>query len=295
MKPVEFDYYSPTSVDEALAYLAELGYSGKVLAGGQSLVPAMNFRMARPSALVDLNNIPELQYILPDQVGGLRIGAMTRDSVVEYDPNIKQAFPLITEVMPYIAHPQIRNRGTFGGAIAHADPAGQLPAIVLTLNASMTIQKVGQERTVKADDFFLGAFTTAIEPDELLTEVFIPDLPGGSACGYKQVSRQRGGYSQAAAASLVTIDEEGSCVDVRLTLLSVADVPVLSKEAKRILIGENPTPEAIEAVAEATVKSEIDPGGDIHATAAYRRHLTQIMIIRSLSEAFTRAKARRLM
>ena len=295
MKPVKFDYYSPTSVDEALAYLAELGYSGKVLAGGQSLIPAMNFRMARPSALVDLNNIPELQYILPDRVGGLRIGAMTRDSVVEYDPNIKQAFPLITEVMPFIAHPQIRNRGTVGGAIAHADPAGQLPAIVLTLNATMKIQKVGQERTVKADNFFLGAFTTAIEPDELLTEVFIPDLPGGSACSYKQMSRQRGGYTQAAAASLVTIDEEGSCVDVRLTLLSVADVPVLSKEAKRILIGENPTPEAIEAVAEATVKLEIDPGGDIHGTAAYRRHLTQIMIIRSLSEAFTRAKVRRSM
>ena len=288
MKPIRFDYYSPTSVEEALTLLAELGYSGKVLAGGQSLIPAMNFRMSRPSALVDLNNIPELQYIVADG-GGLKIGAMTRDSVVEYDAKVKQAFPLITEVMPNIAHPQIRNRGTFGGAIAHADPAGQLPAIVLTLNATMKIQKKGNERTVKADDFFLGAFTTAIEPDEMLTEVFLPGLPQGSACSYKQVSRQRGGYAQAAAASIVTIGEDGRCKDVRLTLLSVSDVPVLSKEAKRILIGQKPTPEAIEAVAEAAVKSEIDPGSDVHATADYRRHLIHIMIVRSLGEAFTRA------
>ena len=289
MKPIKFEYYAPTSVEEALGYLAELGYSGKVLAGGQSLIPAMNFRMSRPSALVDLNNIPDLQYILSDGEGGLKIGAMTRDSVVEYDTKVKQAFPLIIEVMPNIAHPQIRNRGTFGGAIAHADPAGQLPAIALTLNASMKIQKKGSERTVKADDFFLGAFTTAIEPDEMLTEVILPGLPSGSACSYKQLSRQRGGYAQAGAASFVTLDQEGVCKDVRLTLLSVADVPVLSKEAKRILIGQKPTPELIEAVAESAVKSEIDPGSDVHATADYRRHLTHIMIVRSLGEAFARA------
>ncbi len=289
MKPINFEYYSPASIEEALINLAELGYSGKVLAGGQSLIPAMNFRMSRPSALVDLNNIPELQYILSDGNGGLKIGAMTRDSVVEFDTKVKQAFSLLSEVMPNIAHPQIRNRGTFGGAIAHADPAGQLPAIVLTLNASLKIQKKGSERTVKADDFFIGAFTTAIEPDEMLTEVYLPGLPKGSACSYKQVSRQRGGYAQAAAAAFVNLGEDGRCKDVRLTLISVADVPILSKEAKRILIGQKPSPEAIEAVAEAAVKSEIDPGSDLHATAAYRRHLTHIMIVRSLSEAFTRA------
>ncbi|MDR3574920.1 MAG: xanthine dehydrogenase family protein subunit M [Anaerolineaceae bacterium] len=289
MKPIQFDYYSPPSIEEALTNLADLGYSGKVLAGGQSLIPAMNFRIARPSALIDLNNIPELQYIQSDGSAGLKIGAMTRDSVVEFDPQVKQAFPLIAEVMPNIAHPQIRNRGTFGGAIAHADPAGQLPAIVLTLNASLKIQKKRGERIVKADDFFLGAFTTAIEPDEMLTEVLLPALPIRSACSYKQVSRQRGGYAQAAVASLVSLDEEGRCKDIRMTLISVADVPVLSKEAKKILVGQKPSSEAIEAVAEAAVKSEIDPGSDVHATADYRRHLTRIMIVRSLGEAFTRA------
>ncbi|HMD90095.1 MAG TPA: xanthine dehydrogenase family protein subunit M [Anaerolineaceae bacterium] len=296
MKPTTFDYYVPTNVDEALTYLAELGNYGKVLAGGQSLIPAMNFRMSRPSALVDLNNIPELQYILPDGEGGLKIGTMTRDSVVEYDERVKKAFPLITEAMPYIAHAQIRNRGTFGGAIAHADPAGQLPAIVLTLNASMKINKKGQQRTVKADDFFFGAFSTALEPDEMLIEVLLPGLPEGSACSYQQLSRQRGGYAQAAAAVLVILGEDGLCKDVRLTLLSVADVPVLSKEAKKILVGQKPTQDAFNAVSEAASKSEIDPGSDVHATANYRRHLTKIMIVRSLNKAFSRAAdARRQM
>ena len=289
MKPIRFEYYAPTSVEEALTNLAELGYSGKVLAGGQSLVPAMNFRMSRPSALVDINNIPELQYIRSDGNGGLKIGAMTRDSAVEYDAKVKQAFPLISEVMPNIAHPQIRNRGTFGGAIAHADPAGQLPAIALTLNATMKIHKKGQERTVKAEDFFLGAFTTAIEPDEMLTEVSLPGLPQRTGYSYQQVSRQRGGYAQAATAVIVAIGEDGRCKDVRLTLISVSDVPILSIEAKRILVGQKPTPEAIEAVAEAAAKSEIDPASDIHATADYRRHLTRTLIVRSLGEAFSRA------
>lgn len=295
MKPVQFDYYAPASVEEALEALAELGYSGKVLAGGQSLIPTMNFRMARPGALVDLNRIAALQYIRPAADGGLAIGTMTRDSVVEHDAEVLRAFPLIGEVMTYIAHPQIRNRGTFGGAIAHADPAGQLPAVALTLNANMKIMKKGKgsdqiaERVVGAEDFFMGPFTTPIEPDELLVEVHLPPLPKGSGCSYKQFSRQRGGYAQAAAVSQVVVGPDGRCTGVRMSLISMAEVPVLSKEAARILVGQKPTQEAFEAVADAAVKKETDPGSDVHATADYRRHLCRVLIVRSLTEAFARA------
>ena len=177
MKPIPFDYFAPTSVDEALTHLNELGYAGKVLAGGQSLIPAMNFRMARPGALVDLNNIPDLAYIRPNADGSVAVGTMTRDSAVEKHAVIAERFPLIAEVMTYIAHPQIRNRGTFGGAIAHADPAAQLPALSLLMNAELKIQKQGGQRVVAAEEFFFGPFMTVIEPEELLTEVLLRPLP----------------------------------------------------------------------------------------------------------------------
>jgi len=288
MKPAPFEYYAPRSVEEALDQLAELGYAGKVLAGGQSLIPTMNFRMARPSALVDLNRIPELQYIRPTSDDGLAIGTMTRDSAVEHSQEVLRRFPLIGEVMPNIAHPQIRNRGTFGGAIAHADPAGQLPAISIALNANLKVLKKGSERWVPAEEFFLGPFTTVIEPDEMLAEVLLPALPPRTGASYQQVSRQRGGYAQAAVASVVTLDEDGRCKQVRMVMISVADTPALSKAAVRILEGQKPTPEAFKEVAEA-VQAEIDPGTDVHATAEYRRQLVRVLVNRSLTTAFARA------
>jgi CO/xanthine dehydrogenase FAD-binding subunit len=289
MKPIQFDYLAPTSVPEALEHISNLGYSAKILAGGQSLIPTMNFRMSRPGTLIDLNNIPDLFYIRPKSDGSVGIGAMTRDSVVEHDAEIARRFPLIAEVMTYIAHPQIRNRGTFGGAIAHADPAAQLPAISLLMNANMKILKKGGERWVPAEDFFLGPFMTVLEPDEMLAEVDLRPLPARTGSSYKQVSRQRGGYAQVAIASAVTLDEAGSCKQVRLVLISVGDTPVLSKEAMRILVGQKASQAAFEEVAEAVIKSEIDPGTDVHATADYRRNLTRVLVVRSLTEAFERA------
>jgi carbon-monoxide dehydrogenase medium subunit len=289
MKPIPFDYYAPASVEEALGRLAELGYSGKVLAGGQSLVPAMNFRMARPPALVDLNGVRELDYIRPTEDGGVAIGAMTRDSRVEHDPEVRRRFPLIAEVMAFIAHPQIRNRGTFGGAIAHADPAAQLPAIAKVLDANLKVLKKGSERWVKAEDFFIGPFMTVLEPEEILAEVVLPGLPSRTGSSYQQVSRQRGGYAQAAVASVVTLDEDGRCTRARMVMISVADTALLSEAAPRLLVGQKPTPEAIRAVAEEAAGKEIDPGTDVHATADYRRHLARVLVERSLTEAFARA------
>lgn len=291
MKPVNFDYYAPNSVEEALDTLAELGYDGKVLAGGQSLIAAMNFRMARPGALVDLNNIPELSYIKPTSEGGLAIGTMTRVYDVEYSPEVSKLFPLIPEVAKFIAHPQIRRRGTFGGAIAHADPAGQLPAISMVMNMKCLIQGKGKEdRWVDAPDLIIGPFMTTIEPDEMLTEVVLHPWDPRTGANYVQVSRQSGGYAQSAVTSVITLDENDLCKNVRMILMGVGEIPILSVKAGEILIGNKPSKEAIEAVAEAAATSEIDPATDLHATADYRRSITRTLVIRSLTEACDRAK-----
>ena len=289
MKPVKFDYYAPTNVPEALETLAELGYEGKVLAGGQSLIAAMNFRMARPSALVDLNGVPELSYIKPASDGGLAIGTMTRVSTVEHDPEVAKRFPLLLEVAKFIAHPQIRRRGTFGGAIAHADPAGQLPSIAVVMDANVLIRGKGKERWVKAPELIIGPFMTTIEPDEMLAEVVLSANPPHTGSNYMQVSRQSGGYAQAAVASVVTLDGE-KVKTIRLVLMGIGEAPILSQKAIEILVGEIPTPDALKAVAEGCATSEIDPATDIHATADYRRTLIRALVARSLTESITRAK-----
>jgi CO/xanthine dehydrogenase FAD-binding subunit len=290
MKPVKFDYYAPTSLEEALDKLAELGYDGKVLAGGQSLIAAMNFRMARPTALVDLNNVPELSYIRPTENGGLAIGTMTRVFTVENDAEVTRKFPLLTEVAKFIAHPQIRRRGTFGGAIAHADPAGQLPSISVLMNMKALIRRKGEERWVDGQDLIIGPFMTVIEPDEMLVELVLDPWQPRTGYKYVQVARQSGGYAQSAVASIVTLDEKGSCKDVRMVLMSVGEVPILSQKAGEILIGNAPTREAIEEVAEVVSNEEIDPATDLHATADYKRSITRVLAVRSLTEAFERAK-----
>lgn len=292
MKPAQFDYYAPTSIAEALENLSSLGYSGKVLAGGQSLIPAMNFRMARPGALVDINNIPELAYIKPTDDGGLAIGAMTRDARVDSDPLVAQRAPLVPEVMKFIAHQQIRNRGTFGGSLAHADPAGQNPSLALVIGAKMKVVKKGGERIIPAEDFFMGPFMTAIEPDELLVEVTIPPMPARAGWSYKQVSRQKGGYAQAAVVVLLSLDERGRCNMVRLALISIGDTPMLSQAAVKALVGQEPTPQVIDAAVNAIAGKEIDPGTDIHATAEYRRNLVRVLTRRALTEAFEVARKR---
>jgi CO/xanthine dehydrogenase FAD-binding subunit len=292
MKPAAFDYYAPTSIEEALDRLAELGYSGKVLAGGQSLIPAMNFRMARPGALVDLNNISELNYIKTPKEGGLAIGTMTRDSEVEHSQVVSEKAPLVIETMPNIGHPQIRNRGTFGGAIAHADPAGQLPGISLALRATLHILKKGSDRWVSIDDFFLGPFMTVIEPDEMLAEVVLPPLPAKTGSCYKQISRQRGSATQSAIASVVTLDDKGKIADLRMVMMSVGATPLVSMEAEKILKGQEPAEAAIKEVAQKASETEIDPSTDMHASADYRRHATYELIIQSLSTAVARAKGK---
>ena len=289
MKPAPFYYYAPTSVAEALDKLTELGYSGKVLAGGQSLIPAMNFRMARPSALVDLNKVKELSYINPTADGGLAIGTMTRDSAVEENQLVKERFPILVKTIKHIAHKQIRNRGTFGGAIAHADPAAQLPAAALLLDANLKILSKSGERWVKASDFFIGPFMTVLEPEEMLAEVVLPPMAPKTGASYQQVSRQKGGYAQAAVISSVTLDGD-KVKEARVALFSVGETALLANKPNQVLAGQVPSAEAIEEVAAYVAKNECDPGTDIHGTEEYRRNLVHVLVRRALTEAVQQAK-----
>ena len=291
MKPAAFDYYRPQSLDEALSLLAQYAGDAKPLAGGQSLIPAMNFRLATPAVLVDLNALSELSYI-NDGPDAVRVGGMTRQRTVERSATIAARTPLVTETMPFIAHPAIRNRGTIGGSLAHADPAAELPAVMLALNAGFTLRSSTGTRTVSSDDFFVGLFTTAVQPCELLTEILIPTTSARSGCAFQEISRRHGDFALVGVAASVTLDEQGRCTAARIGLLSVGDRPMLARRASAVLIGRAPSADTIEAAATAAASDDIDPSSDIHASAKYRRQLAKVLTRRTLTVAFDRARSR---
>ena len=289
MKPAPFDYFAPTTVEQALAHLAEHGDEAKVLAGGQSLVPMMNFRLVQPSVLVDLNSIPDLAYIQPDEDGGLRLGALTRHHQVEVDSLVAARMPLLHEAMPKIGYPQIRRRGTLGGSLCHADPSAELVAASVALNARFRLRSPRGERWVPAQDFFLGLFTTVLQPDELLVEVSLPPLPARTGASFLEVARRRHDFALVGVAALVSLDEKGGCRQVRMVFLSAGDRPMEAHRAAEVLTGHAPTPEAIRAAAEIAASDDIDPSSDIHATAEFRRHLAKVLARRALEQACRRA------
>ena len=289
MKPAPFQYSAPQSLQEALSLLAEHGYDAKPLAGGQSLVPAMNFRLANPAILIDLNNIPELAYIRRGTNGDLHIGAMTRHSTVERDPLVAQHAPLLHETMPHIAHRQIRNRGTFGGSLAHADPAAELPSVAVALDARFRLQSQAGERWVDAADFYQGLFTTDLAAEELLVEIALAPMRARSGVAFDEVARRPGDYALVGVATIVTLDASGRCADAKLVYLSVGEGPVQATNATAALIGQTPTPDLIAQAAEIAATDDIDPVADIHASAAYRRQLARVLARRTLARAFERA------
>jgi carbon-monoxide dehydrogenase medium subunit len=290
MKPAPFRYYAPRTIDQALAPLAEHGWDAKALAGGQSLIPMMNFRLAQPSVLVDLNSVSELSYIQPARDGGVRVGAMTRQREVEHSPLIAQTAPMIHAAMPRIAYPQIRNRGTFGGSIAHADPSAELPAASVALDGRFLLRSKRGERWVAARDFFIGLFTTALEPDELLIETVLPPMPPDSGWSFQEVARRHHDFALVGVAAVVTLNGGGSCHHARLVYFSVGDGPVEAGQAVAVLAGQEPTPEAISEAAEVASRADVDPQSDINASAEYRRHLVNVLGRRALAEAFERAQ-----
>ena len=285
MKPAPFDYHCPHTLDEALALLDKYGADAKPLAGGQSLIPAMNFRLATPSVLVDLNRIDGLSGVNETQAG-LTIGAMTRHRDVERHELIARFAPLLRAAMPYVAHPAIRTRGTVGGSLAHADPAAELPAVMLALDASVQATSVRGRRALRAADFFIGLFSTALEPGELLTDIVVPPMAAQSRFAFEEVSRRQGDFALAGAAAMITCNQSGECTTARVALFSVGDRPVLAEQVSRQLEGIRPTAAAIRAAAESAAARDIDPPGDIHASSRYRRHLAGVLIRRVLERAF---------
>jgi len=292
MKPAPFEYIAPASLEEALFALQDHGYEGKLLAGGQSLIPVMNFRLAQPAVIIDLNGVTELDTLGLDGNGSVRVGAMARHSRLEHSETIARVTPLVSEVMPHIAHSQIRNRGTIGGSLAHADPAAELPATMVTLEASFRLQKRGGQRWVRAVDFYQSLFTTALEPDEILVEITIPPRLPDSGYAFIELARRHGDFAQVGVAAVVTMDESRICRSARLVYLNVGEIPMVAAKASELLVGERPTPDLLADAAELASRQEIDPTGDIHASAEYKRHLAAVLGKRALQEAVGRANKR---
>ncbi len=287
MKPAPFAYHDPSTVEEALELLAEHGDEAKALAGGQSLVPMMNFRLARPAHLIDLNHLAPLRG-LRVAGGELRIAAMTRQRELEISKDVASAWPLLTELMPYVSHVQIRNRGTVGGSAAHADPAAELPAAMLALDAQLLIRRRGGERTEGADAFFRDAYETSLQDDELLTEIRIGAMAPRTGWGFQEVSRRHGDFALVAAATLLTLGADGAIREARIALAGVAGRAVRAPSAELALVGQRPDLEAFRAAA-AMVTQHIDPGSDVHASAGYRRHVAVVVARRALERAALRA------
>jgi carbon-monoxide dehydrogenase medium subunit len=288
MKPAPIDYLVPDSLDETLAVLAEHGSDAKPLAGGQSLIPLLNFRLARPTLLVDLNRLAELDYVRAVDDGGLAIGAMTRHSRLERDPQVVAAAPLLSAAAGFVAHPQIRNRGTLGGTLAHADPAAELPVVAVALEARFRIRNATGERWAPAAEFFVGLLTADLQPGELLVEVAVPPMPPGSGWSFREIARRSGDYAHAGVAAVLTRDR-GGCRRARLVYLSLGDGPMRARQAEQLLETEGVSEGTIDEAATLAAASEIEPAGDIHASAAYKRHLARVLTRRALAEAWQRA------
>lgn len=291
MKPAPFKYLAPSSIQEALELLHEHGADAKLLAGGQSLIPAMNFRLLQPAVLIDLNRVQELDYIEPGEDGGVRIGAMTRQSRVERDDRVAEVSPLLHETMPNIAHRQIRNRGTIGGSLVHADPAAELPVVTTTLRGRFKLRSLDGERWLGAQDFFLGMFTTAIDTEEILQEIAIEPSPPNTGWAFLEVARRSGDYAMAGVAAMVELGDEGLCARARLVYLNVGDGPVESMAAVERIIGEKPEPGAFSECARIAAEEELDPFGNLHASPEYQRHLARVLTQRALQVAAERAAA----
>jgi CO/xanthine dehydrogenase FAD-binding subunit len=287
MKPAPFKYIAASSLDQALSLKAEYGDDARFLAGGQSLIPAMNFRLARPSVLIDINGLNDLAGV--DRAGrDIRVGALTRYCDLERDGDFLKACSLFADALPHIAHPQIRNRGTIGGNLSHADPASELPAIAVAMEARMRITSSTSERQVAASEFFVGLLSTDIQADEMLVEIAFPaPKPRSGAC-FMEVARRRGDFALAGIAAIVTLDEAKRCSNVRLALCGVGETAVDASHAAASLIGQPCTPEAIEAVA-ADVRDAIAPSGNVHASPDYQRHIAGVLAMRAISKAQERA------
>ncbi len=286
MKPPPFDYVLAESVDAAVSALAAAGGDAKIIAGGQSLVPMLNFRLLKPAVLVDINAIHDLAFI-EDAGDALRIGALTRHRMLETSALIGECFPVITEAMAHVAHLAIRNRGTIGGSLSHADPAAELPMLALLLDADFTLVSAKGRRVVAARDFFLGALTADLVEDELLAEIRLPKLPPSTGWGFAEVARRGGDFALACVAATLTL-EDGAIAAARIGMMGIGDTPRRADEAEALLIGRRIDGKLLDAVSDA-VRAAVSPNTDVHASSDYRRHLAGVLARRTLADAWRRA------
>jgi CO/xanthine dehydrogenase FAD-binding subunit len=288
MKPAPFEYHAPDSIEQEVDLYGQYNGEAKILAGGQSLVPAMNFRVVQPTVLIDLNRVAELSYIREDGEV-IRIGSMARERHLEFDSSIEKHAPLLHEAVPFIAHPQIRNRGTIGGSIIHADPAAELPVLMTALNARLKAKNASGERWVDAKDFFVGMFTTALELDEILAEIELPFSPPRTGWSFLEVAPRAGDYAMMGVAVLLTLDENGKCQKAKLVYLNAGEGPVEATEAAGSLEGLVIDDKLIKSAAEHASEKEMNPFGNMHASAEFQRHLAKVLTQKALQQATQRA------
>ena len=286
MKPAAFDYVIADSIDMAVASLADGGGDAKIIAGGQSLVPMLNFRLLRPSVLIDINRIGDLAFI--EEAGKkIRVGALTRHYQLETSPVIARHLPVLASAMTHVAHLAIRNRGTIGGSLSHADPAAELPMMALLLDAELHIASASGKRTIAARDFFVGALTVDLARDDIVTEIVLPKLPPKTGWGFEEVARRTGDFALAAAAATLTLSA-GVISQARIALTGVGATPVRAAEAEALLVGQALEPGLIDRIIDA-VRAAIEPDTDLHASSDYRRHLGGVLAGRAVSAAWRRA------
>ena len=289
MKPPRFHYNAPSALDEALSLLEQCGSDAKVLAGGQSLLPLLNMRLAAPMYLVDINRVAELDYI-EARDGYLAIGAITRQRQVEQSALIQQRHPLLVDVVRYIGHMQIRNRGTIAGSIAHADPAAELPALLTCLGGEVVIRSLSGQRILKAEEFFTGYLSTVLEPDEILTEIRFPWLSSQVGWAFMEFARRSGDYALAGMVAVITPTSSGHCLSAQISYVGISSMPKRAYDVEALLIGTTLDDKTLNMAAEVASHLVTDELSDIHATPAYRRSLTTELTKRVLKSAWQRCQ-----
>ena len=287
MKPVDFELHRPRTVAEALELLAKYGEEGKVLAGGQSLVPLLNFRLSRPEHLIDLGRIAALRT-LHRSADSLVIGAMVTHAEAERSRAVAEVAPLVAAALPHIAHQPIRTRGTIGGSAAHGDPAAELPAVLTALDATMVAASMRGTRLIPAAEFFLANLVTELGDDELLTEIRLTPAGAGTGAAFEEVGRRRGDFALAGAGAQVTLDGDARITEARIALTGVSPRPHRAVGAEQVLHGRRPTDDLLEDVA-AAVRGSVQPSDDLHATAEYRRDIAGTLAARAVAGALARA------
>jgi aerobic carbon-monoxide dehydrogenase medium subunit len=291
VKPAAFKYAAPSSVDEALALLGQAPDETSLLAGGQSLMPLLNMRMAQPRVVVDLNRVEGLDAIERTPDGRLRLGAMVRQRRLETEPAVREQLPLLADAAGYIAHVAIRTRGTVGGSLAHADPAAELPATVAALEGRLLVRSLRGTRAVPAAEFFLGPLTSAIEPGEMLVAVEVDPPPTGAGWSLQEIARTHGAFALAGVAALLHVGGDGRIDRVRLALLGVGSVPYVPEWLDEMALGE-PADELLFRRIGERVRDEVAPFDDVHATAEYRKRVAAVLTARALAGAAARSNGR---